>query len=230
MKSTKGKSSGRAPSRRNFLMGAVGTMAVAAGTTAHAENESVSDAALVLFGEELAAVDRQIGKIEDRFAFIHQQVRDECPVPALIKSLAENADEQALRNGQAPVSARFLALRAESELRRSATAFDAGVPAAAKTDIIKTFKTEVDGAYERLGYGQLEALHRDLSTLESDLVDKIYATPAEGVTGLVVKLRVIDRMELWTEAKPEDDFHRAFLGDTLRNAERLAKAKPSSAS
>jgi len=229
MTSTRDKSPEHTPSRRNFLMSAaVGTVAVAAGTTAGAQPAGEPDAALVLFGEELAAVDRQIAKIEDRFTVIHQQVRDECPVPALIKTLADTVDDQALRNGQTPVSARFLVLRAEGELRKSPAAFDPGVPAAAKAEIIKTFRSEVDGAYERLGYGQLEALHRDLSTLESDLVDKIYATPAEGVTGLVVKLRVIDRMELWTEAKPEDDFHRAFLGETLRNAEKLAKPTTSS--
>lgn len=226
-KTTAIQRSGQLASRRLFLMGSVGTIAVAAGTAAGAETEA--DASLVIFGDELAAVHKELGKIEDRFAFIHTQVRGECPVPSLIKGIADIADEQAQRNGQSPVSARFLILRAEGELRRNPDALDPTLPLPAKKTALDSFRADVDAAYERAGYRQLEALHRDLAMLESTLVDKIYATPAEGVTGLVVKLRVIDRLELWSQATPEDDFHRAFLGDTLRNAERLAQLKAHSA-
>ena len=221
------RSSDEAKSRRNFLLVAAGTIAVAAAAPAGAEPaagaKAETDAPLLMFGDELAAVHKEIGKVEDRFAFIHQQVRGECPTPKLIKALADSIDEQAERSGQPAVSARFLILRAEGELRKNPEAFDPTLSLAEKRATIASFKSDVDTAYDHAGYAQLEALHRDLSSLESTLVDKIYATPAESVAGLVVKLRVIDRMELWTEATPEEDFHRAFLGETLRNAEKLAK-------
>ncbi|HLG89452.1 MAG TPA: hypothetical protein VKZ79_19910 [Alphaproteobacteria bacterium] len=226
----------RAASRRTFLSvaaaGAAGAAAIAGSAAAAANSEKPADpdAALVIFGDELASVDRELGKVEERFAQIHDQVRSECPVPSVMQGLADEADDMARRDGRTMVPARFLIARAQSALRKSPDALDPKLPLAAKTEAVDVFKADVDAAYARLGYKQLEALHGSLASMESELVDKIYDTPAQGLTGVVVKLRVIDRMEMWTDAKPEDDFHRAFLGDTLRNAEQLAGLKPRSKS
>lgn len=222
----------RAASRRTFLSAAAsaaGAAAVAGTAVASApatDKPADPDAALVIFGDELLAIDREIAKVEQRFALIHEQVRDECPVPSLMRGLADEADDLARRDGRSVVPARFLIVRAQSALRKSADALDPALPLPAKTEAVDVFQSDVDAAYDRLGYKQLESLHRSLSSMEAELVDKIYATPAQGLAGVVVKLRVIDRMEMWTDAKPEDDFHRAFLGDTLRNAETLAGMKP----
>src|SRR5579883_2041716 len=220
----------RAASRRTFLSvaaaGAAGAAAIAGSAAAAANSEKPADpdAALVIFGDELASVDRELGKVEERFAQIHDQVR------SVMQGLADEADDMARRDGRTMVPARFLIARAQSALRKSPDALDPKLPLAAKTEAVDVFKADVDAAYARLGYKQLEALHGSLASMESELVDKIYDTPAQGLTGVVVKLRVIDRMEMWTDAKPEDDFHRAFLGDTLRNAEQLAGLKPRSKS
>ena len=222
----------RAASRRTFLSvaaaSAAGAAAIAGSAAAStgADKPADPDAVLVIYGDELAAIDREIGKVEERFAQIHDQVRSQCPVPSLMQGLADEADDLARRDGRAMVPARFLIARAQSALRKSPDALDPKLPLAAKTEAVDVFTSDVDAAYDRLGYKQLEALHGSLASMESELVDKIYATPALGLAGVVVKLRVIDRMEMWTDAKPEDDFHRAFLGDTLRNAEQLAGLKP----
>jgi hypothetical protein len=229
------RATNRAASRRAFLAGAAGVagaMAAAGGAVAAtaAPQPAEPDAPLVIYGDELAAVDREIGKIEERFAQIHVQVRGDCPVPGLMQALADEADDLARRDGRSLVPARFLIARAQSALRKSGDALDPRLPLEAKTEAVDVFKADVDAAYDRLGYSQLETLHSSLASMESELVDKIYSTPAQSLAGVVVKLRVIDRMELWTDAKPEDDFHRAFLGDTLRNAEKLSGLKPRGAS
>ena len=231
----KQKTMNQAASRRAFLASAVGAAGVvaAAGGTAAAGNVTATaepDAPLVIYGDELAAIDKEIGKVEQRFTLIHEQVRGDCPVPGLMQALADDADQLARRDGRSSVPARFLIARAQAALRKSADALDPSLPLAAKTEAVDVFKADVDAAYDRLGYSQLETLHRSLASMESELVDQIYSTPAQSLAGVVVKLRVIDRMELWTDAKPEDDFHRAFLGDTLRNAEKLAGLKSRKAS
>ena len=184
-----------------------------------ADTPAPSDRTLIDLGKALAEALDEMTDIEKQIAAAHQQVRAECPLPAFLHSIRTELDASV---GAGKSSVRAIIARAQNDLRRNPEALDSAKSLTQKNNEIAAFEAAMEGAYRRLGYSALHRRHRQLSWVRSELVEKIYAVPAESITGIVVKLRIVDRVEEWSQADPENDFYKAFMGKTLREAEQLA--------
>jgi hypothetical protein len=89
--------------------------------------------------------------------------------------------------------------------------------------IVKDYEAAIHAAYERHGGSALLQRCDDLAGEDLDIMEELIRTPARTFAGWLVKLRVADHSYRWSaKSEEEDDFVDFFMGEALRDAERLA--------
>ncbi len=182
-----------------------------------------SDARLLELGRRHPEILQEIEQNHAKHVAISLLVREECGVPIELSTFARMWDRKAAENDMAAPSGRFIAMTARDRIDDPTVWWPAALTKSDKLAILERYQAALEASFERHGEAAVTAHDCVLERDEEAILNEIRDTPALTIAGIVVKLRAAAALGEWCEGSPDEGYFDRLMGETLRNAEKLAE-------